>query len=371
MKKTILITGWTWYIWSHGVVAFEQAWYKTVIVDNLVNSSKKTLDGIKNILGYTPDFFEVDLRNKQKLKEVFEKYDFDWVIHFAWLKAVWESCQEPMKYFDNNINWSLVLFELMKDFWVKNIIFSSSATVYKEKNDWTWYTEIDPVWDCINPYGTTKFLIENILSDLSKFAHFNVVNLRYFNPIWAHNSWFIWENPNGIPNNLLPYVMKVATWELKEVSVFGDDYDTTDWTWVRDYIDVVDLIDWHLKAYEFLEKNKIKWFFETFNLWTGLWTSVLEIINSVSKVTQKNIAYKIVDRRPGDLAKVYCNPEKAGKILNWKAEVSLEKSIENMWRFYLSPIKKEKETSGYIEMYKESSHWKDWIEAFSFLKSLK
>lgn len=336
MKKTILITGWTWYIWSHGVVAFEQSWYKTVIVDNLVNSSIDSLDWIEKILWYKPDFFKVDLRNKDELREIFKKYNFDWVIHFAWLKAVWESCQKPLDYFDNNINWSLVLFELMNDFWVKNIIFSSSATVYKEKNDWTWYTETDQTWNTSNPYWTTKFLIENILLDLSKFSNFNVVNLRYFNPIWAHNSWFIWENPNGIPNNLLPYVMKVSTWELKEVSVFGDNYNTIDWTWVRDYIDVVDLIDWHLKAYEFIisNSNNWKWFFETFNLWTGLWTSVLEIINSVEKVTGKNISYKIVNRRPGDLAKVYCNPEKAQKILNWKTKISLEESIKNMYRFY-------------------------------------
>lgn len=333
MKKIILITGWTGYIWSHGVVAFEKAWYKTVIVDNLSNSSKEVLDWIKNILGYIPDFFEVDLRNKEKLKEVFEKYNFDWVIHFAWLKSVWESCQKPIKYFDNNINWSLVLFELMDEFKVKNIIFSSSATVYKEKNDWNWYTELDKTWNTSNPYWTTKFLIENILSDLSKFLGFNVINLRYFNPIWAHSSGNIWENPNWLPNNLLPYVMKVATWEYKEVKVFWNDYNTPDWTWVRDYIDVVDLMEGHLKAYEFL-KNKWKWFFETFNLWTWKWISVLEIIQNVEKVTWKNIPYKITSRREWDLAEVYCNPLKAWKILNWKANTSLEESIKNMWRFY-------------------------------------
>lgn len=352
MKKTILITGWTGYIWSHGVVAFEKAWYKTVIVDNLVNSSKNTLDWIKNILGYTPDFFEVDLRDKNKLREIFKKYDFDWVLHFAWLKAVWESCQKPLEYFDNNINWSLVLFELMEEFRVKNIIFSSSATVYKNINPPLslmegnrWLSEDNPVWECSNPYGTTKFLIENILKDLSRFSGFNVINLRYFNPIWAHNSGNIWENPNWLPNNLLPYVMKVATWELKEVNVFWNDYDTPDGTWVRDYIDVVDLIEGHLAGYEFLlthpnlplslrEENSNIWFFETFNLWTGSWVSVLEIIQNVEKVTWKNIPYKIVDRRSWDLAEVYCNPEKAHKVLNWKANTSLEDSIKNMWKFY-------------------------------------
>ena len=165
MKKTILITWWTGYIWSHAVVAFEQAWYKTVIVDNLVNSSKKSLDGIKNILGYQVDFFELDLRDKEALREVFQKYEFDGVLHFAGLKAVWESCQKPLEYFDNNINGSVLLFELMQEFLVKNIIFSSSATVYKVKNDGNWYTETDEVWACSNPYGTTKFLLENILKE--------------------------------------------------------------------------------------------------------------------------------------------------------------------------------------------------------------
>lgn len=341
MKKIILITGWTWYIWSHWVIAFEQAWYKTVIIDNLINSSKSVLKWIKNILWYEPDFLKIDLRNKNKLKEIFKKYNFDGVIHFAWLKAVWESCQKPINYFNNNINWSLILFELMNDFWVKNIIFSSSATVYKNTNlieEHKWLSENDIVWDCKNPYWTTKFLIENILYDLSKFTWFNVINLRYFNPIWAHDSWFIWENPNGVPNNLLPFIMKVAIWELKEVLVFWNDYNTPDWTWIRDYIDVTDLVEWHLKAYEFLitnnKQNNLNWFFETFNLWTGIWISVLEMINLVIKVIWKNIPYKIVNRRIWDLEKVYCNPEKALKILNWKTKTNLEESIKNMYKFY-------------------------------------
>lgn len=334
MKKTILITGWTGYIWSHAVVAFEQAGYKTVIVDNLVNSSKKSLDGIKNILGYQVDFFEFDLRDKEALREVFQKYEFDGVLHFAGLKAVWESCQKPLEYFDNNIGGSIVLFELMQEFGVKNIIFSSSATVYKVKNDGTWYTEIDEVWECSNPYGTTKFLLENILTDLSKFSWFQVVNLRYFNPIWAHESGFIWESPNGFPNNLLPYVMKVATRELDYVNVYGDDYDTIDGTGVRDYIDVCDLIDGHLKSYQLLEKSEKKWCFEVFNLWTGRWVSVLEIIKTVEKVTEKIVPYKICQRRSWDLGEVYCNPKKALWELHWKTITSLEESIKNMWKFY-------------------------------------
>ena len=363
MKKTLLITGWTWYIWSHAVVAFEQAWYKTVLIDNFVNSSKNTLDALRKILWYIPDFFEWDLRNKDFLEEVFSKYSFDGVLHFAWLKAVWESTQKPLEYFDNNIVGSLRLFELMEKFSVKKIIFSSSATVYDSScfsSDWVSLEKIPSpltplpskereiweefsVWNCTNPYGTTKFLLENILKDLSKFAWFQVVNLRYFNPIWAHESWYLWEDPSGIPNNLLPYVMRVVTGEYQFVRVFWDDYDTKDGTWVRDYIDVCDLVDGHLKAYEKMpsppaplpkgEGSELHWTFETFNLWTGKWVSVLEMIHSTQKVTGTNIPYQIFPRREWDVAEVFCNPEKAEKILWWKAKVTLEESLEKSFRF--------------------------------------
>jgi len=338
MKKTILITGWTGYIGSHWVVAFEQAGYKTVIVDNLVNSTVEALEWIEKILGYKPVFFNVDLRNKDKLEEVFKKYNFDWVIHFAGLKAVWESCEKSLEYFDNNIVWSLKLFECMEKYSVKNIIFSSSATVYKSlisisnhgrEETTRWFNESDVTWNTTNPYWTTKFLLEQILIDLSKFSGFNVINLRYFNPVWAHESWFLWEDPEWIPNNLLPFIMKVASWELDELKVFGDDYETIDGTWVRDYIDVVDLIDGHLKAYE-----KITSWFNVYNLWVGKWTSVLEMVKIAEKVTWKNIKYKIEWRRSWDLAEVYCNPSKALKELWWKSETSLEDSISNSWRFY-------------------------------------
>jgi UDP-glucose 4-epimerase len=338
MKKLVLITGWLWYIGSHAVVVFEQAWYKTVIVDNLSNSNFEVLEGIEKILWYKPDFFETDLRNKGALKEIFKKYNFDWVLHFAWLKAVWESCQKALKYFDNNIIWSLKLFECMEKYGVKNILFSSSATVYDSANSETGLSEEDQTWNCTNPYGTTKFILENILKDLAKFSWFKVMNLRYFNPIWAHKSWFLWENPQGIPNNLLPYIMKVATWELEILSVFWDDYNTHDGTWVRDYIDVVDLVDGHLKAYSALEtslKKRPVWgYFEVYNLWTGKWVSVLEMIEASKKVIWKDIDYKIVWRREGDWASVFCNPNKAEKELWWKTQVSLDESLENSWRFY-------------------------------------
>jgi len=326
-KKTILVTWWMWYIGSHAIVAFEQAWYKTVIVDNLWNSSLKTLDWIEKILWYKPDFFEVDLRNKVALEEVFKKYRFDWVIHFAGLKAVWESCEKPLEYFDNNLVWSIYLFETMKKYSVKNIIFSSSATVYNPDNKAP-LNESAKTWITTNPYWTTKLLTEKILEDLAKFSSFRVMNLRYFNPIWAHESAYIWENPEWKPNNLLPYILKVAKWELQEVGVFWDDYETIDGTWVRDYIDVVDLIDWHLKAYE-----KIIDGFNTYNLWVGRGISVLEMIKETEKVVWRKINYKILNRREWDLWIVYCNPEKAEKELWWKAKISLEDSLKNSWGF--------------------------------------
>ncbi|MDD5770326.1 MAG: GDP-mannose 4,6-dehydratase, partial [Candidatus Gracilibacteria bacterium] len=226
------------------------------------------------------------------------------------------------------------------------IIFSSSATVYKElktKNgESRGCLETDEIGDCSNPYGTSKYLIEQVLLDLSKFAGFKVMNLRYFNPIGAHESGFIGEDPNGLPNNLLPYVMKVSTGEFEFVRVFGNDYETIDGTGVRDYIDVCDLIDGHLKAYEKISKKSFpqvekrlrEGFFETYNLGTGKGVSVLEIIEAVKKTTGKEIPYKILDRRAGDLAEVYCNPEKALKELSWKTKISLEESIKNMWKFY-------------------------------------
>ncbi len=365
MKK-ILITWWLGYIGSHAVVEFEQAWYKTVIVDNLANSSLKALDWIEKILWYRPDFYKVDLLDKAGLEKVFQENDFDGVLHFAWLKAVWESCQKPILYFQNNITWSLNLFELMEKYGVKNIIFSSSATVYDLSKDiigwysddvggWNdlfevvnwdvllkrWLKETDQVWNTTNPYGRTKYILEEILKDLAEFSWFNVVSLRYFNPIWAHPSWLIWEDPNWIPNNLLPYIMKVYTWELEKLKVFGWDYSTKDGTWVRDYIDVVDLVKGHLKALKWLKSdekirwNQMKeWVFEIFNLGVGRGLSVLEMVKIVEEVGWKKIPYEIVERRPWDLAEVYCNPDKARKELDWEAKTSLEESIKNSWKFY-------------------------------------
>ncbi|MDD3793700.1 MAG: UDP-glucose 4-epimerase GalE [Candidatus Gracilibacteria bacterium] len=344
-QKTILITGGIGYIGSHAVIAFEQTGYKTVIIDNLDNSCLSTYRNIGEILGYKPDFYEVDLRNKEKLEEVFKKYSFDGVLHFAGLKAVGESCEKPLHYFDNNLVGSLRLFELMQSYNVKNIIFSSSATVYdsnrsiptfppKGERSFNGFSENDLTGNTSNPYGTTKFLIENILNDLSKFASFNVINLRYFNPIGAHPSGLIGENPDGLPNNLSPFIMKVASGELPYLNVFGDDYETIDGSGVRDYIDVVDLIDGHLKAYELLENLDFSGFIDNFNLGTGKGVSVFEMIQESKNATGKDIPFKIAPRRNGDLASVYCNPSKSKNILEWTAKTSLQDSLKNAWKFY-------------------------------------
>lgn len=332
MKKKILITGWLGYIGSHAVVAFEEAWYETVIMDNLSNSCVTTLRNIHSILGYKPKYYECDLRDRKSVFEIFEENNFHWVLHFAGAKAVGESCEQPIYYFQNNISGSLFLFEAMQKYDVKNIIFSSSATVYSQEN-------ISPLIETnslstTNPYGTSKLLLEKILEDLSEFASFNVINLRYFNPIWAHPSGKIWEDPEWIPNNLLPFIMKVANGELEKLNVFWNDYDTIDGTGVRDYIDVNDLVEGHLLAYKKLESQNSNSFCDVFNLWVGKWVSVLEMIEASRKITAQEIPYEIVERRSWDVAEVYCNPEKAKAELWFEAKVNLDESLENSWKFY-------------------------------------
>ncbi|MCP4523661.1 MAG: UDP-glucose 4-epimerase GalE [Candidatus Gracilibacteria bacterium] len=363
MKKKILITGGLGYIGSHAVVSFEQAGYETIILDNLSNSSDTTLDNISEILGYTPKFYKGDLRNIGEIETVFSEHIFDGVIHFAGAKAVGESCDDPIYYFQNNIAGSINLFEIMKKYEVKNIIFSSSATVYKtsplapllkgEGN--SAICETDEL-GTTNPYGTTKLLLEKILEDLSEFAGFRVINLRYFNPIGAHVSGKLGEDPEGIPNNLLPYIMKVANGELKSLQVFGNDYDTIDGTGVRDYIDVNDLVDGHLLAYgklegkagvsagnktspqpfplEEREQEQVKGFCAVYNLGIGKGVSVLEMVEAARKITGQGISYDIVPRRSGDVGEVYCNPEKSKSELGFEAKVSLEESLMNSWKFY-------------------------------------
>lgn len=366
-QKILLITGGLGYIGSHAVVAFEQAGYKAVIIDNLVNSTRDTLLGIEKILGYTPDFFECDIRNRSELEKIFQKYDFSGVIHFAGLKAVGESCRDIFEYQDNNIAWSIILFWVMEKFWIKKIVFSSSATVYRPDN-FSPLNEAMPIGST-NPYGTSKIIIEQLLEDYAMHAGWMITNLRYFNPIGAHSSGNIGEVPNGIPNNLLPYILDVAIGKREKVLVFGDDYDTIDGTGVRDYIDINDLIDAHIIAYE-----KIVPWCEFYNIGTGKWVSVLEMIVWVEQVSWKKIPYEIVSRRAWDLAVVFADVKRIHTKYNWKTKRTLDESIKNAYKFLLNVRKNESDTkksrvmhflpyfpphSGWVEMYA-----KEWVENY-------
>lgn len=341
--KTILLTGWTWYIGSHTAVTFLEKWYEIVILDNLYNSDKSVLNALEKITGKIPKFYEWDILDKDILQKIFTENDIDTVVHFAGLKAVWESCEKPFLYYENNIVGSLHLFEMMEKNNVKNIIFSSSATVYDTLRDKAPFSETDITGNTTNPYGTTKFILENILRDLANHKNFNVINLRYFNPIWAHKSGLIWEDPNDIPNNLLPYVMKVAVGELEYLQVFGWDYSTKDGTGERDYIHVVDLAEAHFDAFLYIERwwdpeINSEWkrrVYEEINIWTWVSTSVFEIIKITDEVIWKPLPYKVVGRRAGDVDMVYCEAEKAEKLLNWKAKLSVREAIEDQYNFVI------------------------------------
>lgn len=331
-KKTILITGGIWYIGSHAVVAFEQAGYTTVSIDNLSNSSMEVLENIEKILGYTPIFHRVDITDSVALEAIFQKYTFDGVIHFAGLKSVGESCEFPLRYHRNNIFGSMVLFEVMEKFNVKKIVFSSSATVYSTENTPP-LTESSKL-GTTNAYGTSKLVIEYLLKDLATHANFRVIPLRYFNPIGAHPSGYIWEKPNGIPNNLLPYVLDVASGKREKVRVFGNTYPTPDGTGVRDYIDVNDLVEVHLIAYKKLDEIAVNdIFFLPINIGTGRGTSVLEIIQSTAEITKKPIPFEIVEPRAGDLGSVYAWVDVAKTVLWWEAKKSIQDSLLSGWNF--------------------------------------
>lgn len=332
---TILITWWLGYIGSHTAVVFAQAGYDVVIVDNLSNSDISVLKKIEQLAGKSVAFYQLDLRDKEWLEKVFAEHTIDGVIHFAAKKAVGESCQIPFEYYDNNIIWSLALFAVMEKYAVKKIVFSSSATVYDPS--WTPpFVETDHL-GTTNPYGTTKLVMEYLLKDMAMYKWFDVVCLRYFNPIGAHSSWLLGENPNGLPNNLLPYIFKVATGELPAVQVFGNDYPTSDGTGVRDYIHVMDLAEAHIYAFQAIKwwnDKMIKWWmFDVFNLWTGQGTSVLEMINIVYRVTQKDIPYAIVARRSWDVALSLANPSKANTVLWRQAKRTVEEAIRDGWNF--------------------------------------
>ena len=325
----ILVTGGAGFIASHTNVELLNAGYDVVVVDNLVNSSRESVARVEELTGKKISFYEEDLLNEKAIDAIFEKENIDSVIHFAALKAVGESCQIPLRYFDNNLTGTLNLLKVMEKHGVKSIVFSSSATVYG-KPESVPIREDFPL-SVSNPYGRTKLIIEDMLRDIYKSDNeWDIALLRYFNPIGAHESGMIGENPHGIPNNLLPYVAKVAAGQLECVNVFGDDYDTPDGTGVRDYIHVVDLATGHIKA---LEKLVTHPGLVTYNLGTGVGYSVLDIIKNFEKACGKEIPYKITPRRPGDIDMCYAAPAKAKEELGWEATRSIDKMCEDAWRW--------------------------------------
>lgn len=326
--KSVLVTGGMGYIGSHTVIELIKNDFEPVIVDNLSNSSISVLDRLEKITGTRPKFYKIDLCDKKNLEKVFKKYRFSSVIHFAGFKAVGESVAEPLKYYRNNLNSTLTLLELMNKYFVNKLVFSSSATVYGDQV--SPLAETTPTGQGItNPYGQTKHIIEQILRDCAiANPDLSITALRYFNPIGAHYSGLIGEDPNGIPNNLLPYVMKVAVGELPEVGVFGGDYPTPDGTGVRDYIHVVDLAQGHVAAI-----NNIQPGFDAINLGTGQGTSVLEIIKATEQASGKTIPYAIRERRAGDLAEVFADCHKATELLHWQARKTIPQACQDSWKW--------------------------------------
>ncbi len=327
---SILVTGGTGYIGSHTVVELLNEGYETVIIDNLCNSSKESLKRVEELTGKTVKFYEADIRDRAALDRIFAENKIDSVIHFAGLKAVGESVAKPVEYYDNNICGTLTLIEAMRDAGVKNIVFSSSATVYGDPA-FVPITEECPKGNPTNPYGQTKSMLEQILSDVYKADNsWNVILLRYFNPIGAHKSGRIGENPNGIPNNLMPYITQVAVGKLDHLNVFGNDYKTHDGTGVRDYIHVVDLADGHVCAIKKLAENPG---LAVYNLGTGNGYSVLDIVNSFEKATGKKIPYEIGPRRSGDIDECYADASKARKELGWQAKYGIDDMCKDAWNW--------------------------------------
>ena len=324
----VLVTGGAGYIGSHTCVELLERGYGVIVADNLVNSSAKSLERVQQITGKSLDFYEIDVRDRAALDRIFEKHDIGCAIHFAVLKAVGESVAMPLEYYDNNLNSTITLCRAMKDHGVKNIVFSSSATVYSGDNEMP-LKESSHTGMCTNPYGWTKYMSEQILRDTA-FAdeEWSIALLRYFNPIGAHSSGLIGEDPRGIPNNLMPFISQVAVGRRDHLNVFGNDYDTHDGTGVRDYIHVVDLARGHVCAIEYMQKHKGE---NVFNLGTGMGYSVLDMVKAFERVTGIKIPYEIVARRPGDLATVYSCPDKSAELLGWKAQYNLDDMCRDTW----------------------------------------
>ena len=344
-----LITGGAGYIGSHTLIALSEAGYDFVVYDNLCNSSHESLKRVSKIINKDIEFVEGDIRDKKRLQEVFSKYDINSVIHFAGLKAVGESVEQPIRYYDNNVNGTLVLLDVMQEFKCKKIVFSSSATVYGDPVT-TPIEENFPVGATTNPYGTSKYMIERILEDIViSDSSFQAVILRYFNPVGAHESGTIGEDPNGIPNNLMPFISQVAVGKREYLSVFGGDYDTKDGTGVRDYIHVVDLANAHVKAIDYINsqqflalnadtpvaKAKVGCNIKnsTFNIGTGYGYSVLDMVKAFEKASGKKVPYKIVQRRAGDIAECFANSTLAKNVLGWSAFKTIEDMCKDSWRW--------------------------------------
>lgn len=336
MSKYILVTGGAGYIGSHTIIELYKAGYTNIVViDNLSNSSKISLEKVKEILRKEKikcniKFIQADIKDKLKLDEIFDRFDIDSVIHFAGLKSVKKSVISPLEYYKNNVYGTINLLESMKNHNCKKIVFSSSATVYGNPNTVP-ITEDFPVGSTINPYGTSKYMIERILQDLKKSDQdFRIAILRYFNPIGAHESGLIGEDPKGIPDNLMPFISQVAIGKIKYLSIFGNDYDTKDGTGIRDYVHVVDLANAHIKALEYISNtNEIL----IANIGTGRGVSVLEFVNAFEESTRKRIPYKIKPRRLGDIAECYADTSYANKVLDWKEEKSIQDACIDTWRW--------------------------------------
>lgn len=330
----ILLTGGTGYIGSHTAVELISRGHEVEILDNLINSKITVLDNIEKISNVKPKFYFVDLLDKENLDKTFKKNHFDLVIHFAGLKSVSESIEQPLRYYENNIGGTINLLEVMKKYNCKRLVFSSSATVYGNQDGVKLTEDSQTGIGITNPYGETKFMIEQILQDLAVAdPDFKITILRYFNPVGSHESGLLGEDPNDIPNNLMPYIMKVSTGELAKLSVYGDDYNTPDGTAMRDFIHVVDLARGHVAAIDH-QKNGV----QIYNLGTGKATSVMEMVKAFEKAAGKPLPYKIAGRRPGDLAVVFAGAEKAEKELGWKAELTIEDAMRDTIN-YLNHLK--------------------------------
>ncbi len=326
----VLVTGGAGYIGSHTCVELLENGYGVVVIDNLVNANPVSLKRVEQITGKTVKFYEGDVRDEALLRKIFAENDISCVIHFAGLKAVGESVEKPWEYYDNNLNTTLVLTKVMKEAGMKSIIFSSSATVYTSDNEMP-LKETSHTGGCTNPYGWTKYMTEQILSGISHAdPDWSVVLLRYFNPIGAHKSGLMGENPRGIPNNLMPYITQVAIGRREKLSIFGNDYPTPDGTCVRDYIHVMDLAKGHVAAVKFATENKGT---EVFNLGTGIGYSVMDTVNTFMEVNHVDVPYQIVGRRAGDIATCYADPTKSKEVLGWTAQETLADMCRDSWNW--------------------------------------